>query len=68
MADKPDKNKKKELEGTLARYFGEGTEMSEETLNIARSYAKRTQGRRRGGRLVESLNRYEKEKFKKPPK
>jgi hypothetical protein len=69
MADKTDKGKKgKEMEGTLAQYFGEGTKMSDETLNIAKSYTKRTQGRRRGSHLVESLERYEKDKLKKEPK
>jgi hypothetical protein len=62
-----EKKKKDVVEGTLAEYFGEGTEMSEETLNIAKAYAKKNQGRRRGTRLIESLDRYEKEKTKKPP-
>jgi hypothetical protein len=63
-----EKKKKEVVEGTLAEYFGEGTEMSEDTINIAKAYAKKSQSRRRGSRLIESLDRFEKEKTKKPPK
>ncbi|MFH1262741.1 MAG: hypothetical protein V1495_04785 [Pseudomonadota bacterium] len=68
MADDKKKEPPKDTQNTLARYFGEGKQMSEDTVRIAKNFAKRTQGRRRGARLVESLDRYEQDKLKKDPK
>lgn len=63
-----DKKEKKEVEGTLAEYFGEGAKMSEDTINIAKAYAKKNPGRRRGSKIIDSLDRFEKSGPKKPAK